>query len=62
MTILYDACTLFTNDATSNAVRISSVLLQNHKISLSIEFSSKKLKFEKPSFTKPNKLIITQGR
>ena len=57
ITILYGAWTLLTDDACSNAVRSNSILLQNHKIGLSIEFTSKTPKFEKPIFTKPNKLI-----
>ena len=36
--ILYDVGTLSTHDACSNAVRISSIALQNHKFGLSIEF------------------------
>ena len=45
ITILYDAWTISTHDACSNAVRISSILLQNHKIGFNIEFSSKTPKF-----------------
>ena len=57
ITILYDAWTILTHDACSNVVRISSILLQDHKIGLSIEFTSKTPKFEKPIFIKPKKLI-----
>ena len=35
---LYDAWTMSTHDAYSNAMRMSSILLWNHKIDLSIEF------------------------
>ena len=45
---LYDAWTISTHDACSNAVRISSIWLWNHKIGLSIEFISKTPNFENP--------------
>ena len=48
ITILYDAWALVTHDACFNAVRISSILVQNHKIGLSIEFIAKTPKFENP--------------
>ena len=35
---LYDVWTMSTHDAYSNAMRMSSILLWNHKIDLSIEF------------------------
>ena len=45
---LYDAWTMSTHDACSNVVRMSSILLWNHKIGLSIEFISKTPNFENP--------------
>ena len=47
---LYDAWTGKCHDACSNVVKLSSNLVQVHKIGLSIEFLTKKpQKFEKPN-------------
>ena len=66
---LYDAWTISTHDACSNAVRMSSIWLWNYKIGLSIEFiyiyiynkiKNQNLKTHFQKSQQNDQLIITQ--